>query len=92
MLRVRLDFTRRRLSNQNRSQYRHQALPVEANDKWAQTPTEDYVRKKLAEEQRSAAVAAGKTRTDSHRLWLDKKYEKRTQKRLAKQSAKGGFS
>ena len=59
---------------------------------WAQTPTEDYVRKKLAEEQRSAAVAAGKTSTDSHRLWLDKKYEKRSQKRLAKQSAKEGFS
>ena len=59
---------------------------------WAQRQTEDYDRKKLAEEQRSAAVAADKTRADSHRLWLDKKYEKRTQKRLAKQSAKEGFS
>ena len=54
------------------------------------TPTEDYVRKGRAKEQRSAAVAAGKK--DSHRLWLDNKYAKRTQKRLAKQSAKEGFA
>lgn len=54
------------------------------------TPTEDYVRKERAKEQRSAAVAAGNK--DSHRLWLDNKYAKRTQKRLAKQSAKEGFA
>ena len=54
------------------------------------TSTEDYVRKERAKEQRSAAVAAGNR--DSHRLWLDKKYAKRTQKRLAKQSAKEGFA
>ena len=51
-------------------------------------PTEDYVRKARAKEQRSAAGSAGNR--DSHRLWLDKKYAKRTQKRLAKQSAKEG--
>ena len=55
-----------------------------------QTSMEDYVLKERAKEQRSAAVAAGNR--DSHRLWLDKKYEKRTQKRLAKQSAKEGFA
>ena len=55
-----------------------------------QTPTEDYVRKERAKKQRSAAVAAGIR--DSHRLWLDKKYKIRTQKRLAKQSAKEGFA
>lgn len=52
--------------------------------------SEDYVCKERAKEQRSAAVAAGNR--DSHRLWLDKKYAKRTQKRLAKQSAKEGFA
>ena len=55
-----------------------------------QQSTEDYVRKERAKEQRSAAVAAGNR--DSHRLWLDNKYAKRTQKRLAKQSAKEGFA
>ena len=54
---------------------------------WAQTSTEDHVRKELAEQQRWAALAAGKTHKDSHRLWLDKKYKKRTEKRLAKQRA-----
>ena len=51
---------------------------------------EDYLRKERAQKQRSAAVAAGKK--DSHRLWLDKKYAKRTKKRLAKQSAQERFA
>ena len=33
--------------------------------------------------QRAAAVETGSTAQDSHRLWLDKKYAKRTAKRFA---------
>ena len=38
----------------------------------------------LAAQQRLAAVEASSTHRDSHRCWLDKKYKKRTEKRMAK--------
>ena len=44
---------------------------------------EEDRRRGIAAEQRASAKAAGWTASDSHRLWLDKKYKKRTAKRLA---------
>ena len=63
---VAVPFARRRRSNQKPTS---KLTPGSANGskrQWAQTSTEEYVRKELAEEQRSAGVAAGKTHGDSH--------------------------